>query len=64
MVHLYMLYCLTTHRAFLWHSSKRDDCAAVAKAKTLLTPDSHGKLYTGPTGVDEMDFLENVYGTL
>jgi len=63
-VHLYMLYCLTTHRAFLWHSPKRDDTAAVAKAKTLLVKGGHGKLYKGPTGVDEMDFLENVYGPL
>ena len=63
-MYLYMLYCLTTHRAFLWHSPKRDDAAAGKKALTKLPQGGHGKLYTGPTGVDEMDFLENVYGTI
>lgn len=61
-VRLYMLY--VSGRAYLWHQPTQDDKAAKKKARQLLekAPMPHGKLYTGPTGVDEMDFVGVVSG--
>ena len=51
---LYMLYDRTRDRAYLWHVPSKDDAAAILKAKELLKG-SHGSLFRGPTGIDEMD---------
>ena len=61
-VALYMFYVTDQHRAFLWNSMERDDDAAVERAAGHLkdAPVAMGKLYTGPTGEDEMKFVQNV----
>lgn len=61
-VAIYMLY--SEGRAYLWHQPSRDDKAAKEKARALLaeTPSVLSKLFVGPTGVDEMDFVAIVIG--
>ena len=59
-VAIYMFYA--SDRAYLWHQPMRDDKAAKEKAQELLQklPMPHGKLFMGPTGVDEMKFVDMV----
>ena len=61
-VTLYMFYVADQHRAFLWSFEQRDDALAVKRAAGHLqdAPVAMGKLYTGPTGEDEMKFVQNV----
>ena len=61
---IYMLYDESSHRAYFWPVPDRDDAAAIKKARTYLkTGLISGKLFTGPTGEDEMKFLCNVWET-
>jgi len=53
-VTLYMLYDNMADRAYLWTVAAKDDQAAILKAKKILKG-SLGKLFRGPTGIDEMD---------
>lgn len=54
---IYMLY--VAQRAFLWYQPTRDDKAAKHKAQemAITLPPYPGRLFTGPTGVDEMEFV-------
>lgn len=59
---LYMFYIADQHRAFLWNYEEREDAAAVKRAEEHLRVKNAtmGKLFRGPTGVDEMKFVGNV----
>lgn len=60
-VPIYMLY--VAGRAFLWRSRERDDDFAKATARELMRnmpPVSIGRLFAGPTGIHEMEFVGRI----
>ena len=59
-IYFYMFHNNDTGRAFLWQSDKRVDIDALNKSKDYLEPGQSGKLFVGPTGHDEMRFVDKV----
>ncbi len=57
-----MLYDIGSGKAYLWHQPGRNHAVAKKKARELManSPLPHGKLFMGPTGVDEMEFVDTV----
>lgn len=59
---IYMLYNETLHMASVWTELERNDFTARMKAADGMLKGQKGRLFTGPTGVDAMDFLAIVIG--
>lgn len=57
---LYMFYNTDTGKAYLWQYSRRVDIDAMNKAKEHLEKGQSGRLFVGPTGHDEMRFVDTV----
>ena len=59
---IYMLYNETLHTASVWTEQERNDYSARMKAADGMLKGQKGRLFTGPTGVDAMDFLSVIIG--
>ncbi|KKN81516.1 hypothetical protein LCGC14_0317750 [marine sediment metagenome] len=59
---IYMLYNESIHHAYIWTVAERDDYSARMKAADGMLKGQRGRLFTGPTGVDAMDFMSVIIG--
>ncbi len=59
---IYMLYNETIKHAYVWTVADRDDYSARMKAADGMLKGQTGRLFTGPTGVDAMDFMSIIIG--
>lgn len=59
---IYMLYNESIHHASIWTETERNDYSARMKAADEMLKGQRGRLFTGPTGVDAMDFLSIIIG--
>lgn len=59
-IYFYMFHNNDTGRAYLWQSEKPVDIEATNKARGYLEEGQSGKLFVGPTGVDEMKPVDTV----
>lgn len=61
-VAIYMLYNESIQHASIWTELERNNFTARMKAADGMLKGHKGRLFTGPTGVDAMDFLSVITG--